>query len=400
MKALICGAGIAGLALANRLDAHGWDVIVLERTPGPREEGYMVDFSGPGFEAITAMGLREQLLAAATSVGEFRYIDRGGRATVSLDYDRFVTALDGEIVSIMRPTLEHLLQESLSERVDVRYGLSIDEVTDQADSATAVLTDGTPVTADLVVGADGVHSRVRAQILGPERDYLRYLGMHTGAFIFHDPELFDHVHGRFVLTETLDRQMGFYGLSEGQVAVFTVHRTADPTRPEDPRAELRSQFAGMGDMVDRALRHCPPPAQIYYDQVAQILAPRWHTGHVALVGDAAYAVSLVAGQGASLGIAGAYVLAEMLAAHATVPEALAEYDRRWRPVATEVQDSARDRVVEWFLPTSRLTLLLRRWGFRAMKLPGLSKVMVGSLLPKDHQTVTELASATHWETSA
>lgn len=400
MKALICGAGIAGLTLANRLDAHGWEVTVLDRAPGPREEGYMIDFSGPGFEAITAMGLREQLLDAASTVGEFRYIDRAGRATVSLDYSRFVTALDGEIVSIMRPALERVLRTSLGAGVDLRYGCSIEQISEHAEGATAVLTDGTRVTADLVVGADGVHSHLRAQLFGPEQEFLRYLGMHTAAYVFRDRETFDQVRGRFVLTETLDRQMGFYGLSEDHVAVFTVHRTGSPARPADPRAELRSQFTGMGELVDRALQHCPPSEQIYYDQVAQVIAPRWHTPHVALVGDAAYAVSLVAGQGASLGVGGAYVLAEMLAAHSTVPEALAEYERRWRPVAAGVQDSARDRVTEWFLPTSRLVLLLRRWGFRAMTLPGLSKVMVGSLLPKDRRSVTELAGTTHWESSA
>ena len=294
----------------------------------------------------------------------------------------------------MRPALERVLRESLSRGVDLRYGLSIAELTDQADSATAVLTDGSTVTTDLVVGADGVHSHLRSELFGPAEEALRYLGMHTAAFVFRDAEIAQQVRGRFVLTETLHRQLGCYGLTEDQVAVFTVHRTDDPARPADPRAELRCRFAGMGDLVDQALGHCPPPEQIYYDQVAQVIAPRWHTGHVALVGDAAHAVSLVAGQGASLGIAGASVLAEMLAAHTAIPEALAEYDRRWRPVATEVQDSARDRVVEWFLPTSPLTLLLRRWGFRAMKLPGLSRVMVGSLLPKDRQTVTELTAAT------
>lgn len=391
MRALICGAGIAGLALANRLDAHGWEVIIVDQSPGPREEGYMIDFSGPGFEAITAMGLREELLAAASPVDEFRYIDRAGRSTVSLDYSRFVTALDGEIVSIMRPALERMLHAALSDRVDLRYGVSVQEVADHADSATATLTDGTHVTADLVAGADGVHSRIRSQLFGPEQEYLRYLGMHAGAFVFRDPELFRQVRRSCILTETLDRQMGLYGVGEDQVAVYTVHRTSDHTRPEDTRAELQSRFAGMGELVDQALRHCPSPEQIYYDQAAQIVQPRWHTDRVVLVGDAAYAVSLVAGQGASLGIAGAYLLAEMLAEPGTtVPQALASYERRWRPVTSGVQDAVRDRVTEWFLPTSRITLLLRRWGFRAMKLPGLSKLLVGALLPKDHRSMAEI----------
>lgn len=393
MRALICGAGISGLVLANRLDAHGWEVLVVDRAPGPREQGYMIDFAGPGFEALTAMGLHEQLLAAASQVTQFQYIDRAGRSTVSLPYSRFVTALGGGIVSLMRPALERLLREALGERVDLRYGLSIEALHDSTDGAHATLTDGSEVAADLVVGADGVHSRVRSLVFGPDPSDLRYLGMHTAAFVFADPVLFQRVHGRFVLTETLHRQMGFYGVGAGRVAVFTVHRTAEAALPRDPRAELRAEFAEMGELVDAALAHCPPPEEIYYDQVAQVRTPRWHTGHVTLVGDAAHAVSLVAGQGASLGAGGAYVLAELLAGSdaASVPDALRSFSRRWRPVVTKVQDSARDRVLSWFLPTSRLVLLARRWGFRAMKLPGLSSLMVGSLLPKDRLDVTALS---------
>jgi 2-polyprenyl-6-methoxyphenol hydroxylase-like FAD-dependent oxidoreductase len=388
MRALISGAGIAGLALANRLHHHGWEVHVVERAPGPRAQGYMIDFFGPGFEAITAMGLEPRLRELASPVEEFSYIDDRGRTTVSVDYALFAKAVDGGMVSIMRPALEQLLRESTAGAVDLRYGTTVDRVSD----GVAELSDATTLGADLIVGADGIHSGIRSLAFGPERDDLRYLGMQTGAFVFTDPTVFDQVRGRFVLTETLNRQMGFYGLDDGRVAVFTVFRTDDPALPEDPRTVLRETFAGMGDLAERALAQCPPSDEIYYDQVAQTDTPRWTEGRVALVGDAAYAVSLVAGQGASLGVAGAYVLAERLHAAPSVSEGLADYERRWRPVATGVQEAARDRVTEWFVPTRMATLLLRRWGFRAMKLPGLDRILVGPLFPKRHRSVAELSA--------
>lgn len=388
MKAVICGAGIAGLALANRLHHHGWDVHIVDHAPGPRSQGYMIDFFGPGHEALTAMGLKPALHEFASPVKEFRYIDEHGRTTVSVDYSLFSKALDGEFASITRPALERLLRESLSDAVDLRYGTTIDRIDDER----VRLSDGTAIDADLIVGADGVHSRVRSLVFGPEEDCLHYLGMHTGAYIFTDPEVFEQVRGQFVLTETLNRQMGLYGFDEGRVAVFTVHRTPDPGLPEDPRERLRREYAGMGGLAERALERCPAPDRIYYDQVAQIVQPRWHDGRVALVGDAAYAVSLIAGQGASLGIAGAYVLAERLQESTSVSEGLADYEQRWRPVATGVQESARDRVTEWFLPTSSTRLMLRRWGFRAMRLPGLSRIMTGPLFPKNHRSVAELSA--------
>ncbi|MFC8797167.1 FAD-dependent monooxygenase [Promicromonospora sp. NPDC057138] len=387
MRAVISGAGIAGLALANRLHHHGWEVQVVDRAAGPRTQGYMIDFFGPGFEAVTAMGLQPRLRELASPVDEFCYIDDHGRKTVSVDYALFAKAVDGAIVSIMRPELERLFRESVAGAVDVRYGTTVDRIT----GSRVALSDGTTLDADLIVGADGVHSGVRSLVFGPERGFLRSLGMHTGAFVFTDPEAFEKVRGKFVLTETLNRQMGFYGLDDGRVATFLVSRTDDPL-PEDSQEALRRTFAGMGDLAERALAQCPPSDEVYYDQVAQIHMPRWTDGRVALVGDAAYAVSLVAGQGASLGVAGAYVLAERLQANSSVPEGLADYERRWRPVATAVQQAARDRVTEWFLPTRTTTLLMRRWGFRAMRLPGLDRVLVGSLFPKGHRSVAELSA--------
>ena len=387
MRAVISGAGIAGLALANRLHHHDWDVHVVDRAPGPRAQGYMIDFFGPGFEAAIAMGLQPRLRELASPVEEFSYIDDRGRTTVSVDYDLFAKAVDGSIVSIMRPELERLFRESVTGAVDLRYGTTVDRI----DDGVVELSDATTLDADLIVGADGVHSGLRSQVFGPEHDYLRYLGMQTGAFVFTDPHVFEQVHGKFVLTETLNRQIGFYGLDDGRVAVFTVFRTDDLALPDDARAALRRTFTGMGDLAERALAQCPPSDEVYFDQVAQIVTPSWTDGRVGLFGDAAHAVSLVAGQGASLGVAGAYLLAERVQAASSVPEGLADYERRWRPVVTGVQQSARDRVTEWFVPTRTATLLLRRWGFRAMKLPGMDRILVGSLFPKG-RSVAELGA--------
>ncbi|GAB3171116.1 FAD-dependent monooxygenase [Myceligenerans halotolerans] len=385
MRAIICGAGITGLTAAARLHRHGWDVVVVDSAPGPREQGYMIDFFGPGFQAVTAMELLPQLREAASPVDELRYVDGDGRTTVGVDYSRFTKALDGEIVSIMRPALERMLRETLPGGVDLRYGTTIERISDDE----VELSDGTVTAADLVVGADGIHSRVRSLVFGPEQEYLRPLGMHTGAYVFTDPEMHRRVRRQFVLTESLNRQMGLYGIGDDQVAVFAVHRTPDVRLPADLRRTLQHEYAGLGDLADRALAHCPPSDEIYYDLVAQIDTPRWHAGRVVLIGDAAHAVSLVAGQGASLGVAGAYVLAERLSRASTVAEGLADHERLWRPMVAGIQVNARDRAADWFVPETTTKLLLRRWGFRAMRLPGLDKILVGPLFPKN-RTIAEL----------
>lgn len=387
MKVVICGAGIAGLALANRLSARGDEVVVVERAPGPRGQGYMIDFFGPGYDAAEAMGLLPAIGARAYAIERASFVDETGRERASIHTP---TVASGRLLSIMRPDLEGVLREALPGDVDLRFGTRLTGVDDTGDRVTVQLGD-TSVEADLLVGADGVHSAVRAAVFGPEERFLRDLGLHTAAFTFDDPEIHAEVAGRFCLTDTVDRQMGFYGLRDGRVAAFAVHRPADPRLPAEPRPAIREAYRGLGWVVPQALRACPAE-DIYYDQVAQIRMPSWSSGRVVLLGDACYAVSLLAGQGASLAVSGAYVLADRLARSTSVPEALADYERLWRPVVEEKQQTGRS-AARWFLPGSQLQLHFRRAMLALAKLPVLDRYVTARLAGKSTGLITSLRAA-------
>ncbi|MFC5186023.1 FAD-dependent oxidoreductase [Actinomadura harenae] len=391
MKVVVCGAGIAGLALARRLAELDADVVVLEKAPAPRTQGYMIDFFGPGYDAADAMGVLPRLRELGYRVSEAAWFGQNGRRRAGLGYARFEEALGGRLLSIMRPDLELALRESLPERVEVRFGARLTGLEQDPDGVRVTLADDTAVEADLLVGADGIHSTVRRLTFGTAADQLRYLGFHTAAFVFSDPEAHRRVTGRFCLTDTIDRQLGFYGLRDGRVAAFAVHRESDPALPAHPRQALREIYSGLGWVVPRALAACPPDEQIYYDQVAQVVVPHWSEGRVTLVGDAAYAVSLLAGQGATLAVAGAYVLADQLVQADTVPLGLARYERLWRPVAEEKQRAGR-RGARWFLPSSRGELLVRRLALRASRLPGVSQGLAGLLAGKPVGLIDQLRS--------
>ncbi|MGH3977661.1 MAG: FAD-dependent oxidoreductase [Pseudonocardiaceae bacterium] len=375
MKAVICGAGIAGLSLAWWLDHYGWDVTVIERAPALRDEGYMIDFFGSGYDVADLMGLLPRLQQASYPVDEVSYVDRRGKRICGLDY--YATgarSLDGRLLSLLRGDLEHALVDALGDRVPIRFGRSVDAAVPVGRQVAVTLTDGTEERADLLVGADGIHSRIRELIFGPERRFLRYLGYHTAAYIITDDALRGRLGDRVAMLTRPGRLAGFYAIDGGRVASFLVHREPEPALPDEPRAALRQVYAGLGWVVDDALDHCPSPPALYYDQVAQIEMPRWSRGRVTLVGDACYAVSLLAGQGASMAMGGAYVLAAELTAAADVPAGLDRYEARLRSVVRRKQVAGR-RAAEWIVPTTRRRIALRNMALWLAALPGTGRLL-------------------------
>jgi 2-polyprenyl-6-methoxyphenol hydroxylase-like FAD-dependent oxidoreductase len=210
MRVLICGAGIGGLALALMLGRLGWETEVVERASGVREEGYMIDFFGPGFEAAEAMGLLPRLRQLAYPVDELNYVDRNGRRRASLDYQRMVRSLDGRLLSLLRGDLARAIYENLSGAVKVRFDSSVREVEQTPDEVLVTLTEGRRWSGDLLVGADGIHSTVRELVFGAESTYLRYLGFHTAAYTFVDDVLRDRLGDQFAMTDSVDRAVGLY----------------------------------------------------------------------------------------------------------------------------------------------------------------------------------------------
>ncbi|GAA1468001.1 FAD-dependent monooxygenase [Microbacterium thalassium] len=382
MRAVICGAGIAGLAAAIALHRSGWQVTVLEHAPRLRDGGYMIDFFGPGFDAAERIGILDTLRARSHSVDVIDWADPDGHVRARLHYDRMRDAAGGKLISLLRGDVERTLFEALPSGVDLRFSTTVTGAHPRADGVTVDL-GGERVEADLLVGADGIHSGIRAQVFGPEERFLRPLGLHTAAWFADSPPAATALSERFVIESAPGKMAGVYGVGGDRVATFLAFTETTTHAPADPLGAIRRRYGDMSGIV-RPVLAAEPVDEVYYDLVAQVVMPTWRSGRVILIGDAAYAVSLVAGQGASLALAGGVALGEALVADAALADgdgidaALAAFEERVRPVVEEKQAGGR-RTVKWFVPRTKARVALRNLSMRAADLPILARLLSPAL---------------------
>lgn len=378
MRVLVVGAGIAGLGFALAAARSGHDLVVIERHPGLRSEGYMIDFFGPGFDAAERLDLLGALERIHYPVERLEFADREGKVHATLDYPRMRQKIfRGRHFNFLRGDLERALHDALPPGVDLRYGVTARSIVDDGGSVRVETSDGVEERFDLVVGADGVRSHVREATLPQEDVRIVSLGVRTAAYLLHGrPDALPLDTFRTVTVP--DACAAAYPIRGGRSATFFAYRVDGPVdhrSPERCRQELESRFRGLGALVDPLLDAFPADGDVYFDEVVQVETQRFSRGRVALLGDACGAVSLVAGQGASMALAGAYVLANELdgartndgrtaagtsprSATEAIEGAFARYEARIRP-AIEARQRAGRRNRSWFLPRSRFSVRLR-----------------------------------------
>ena len=168
-RALIVGAGISGLAAALSLYRAGWQPLITERAPERRTGGYAVRFNCPGYGAAERLGLLDSLPDRRASQGRMFEIDPRGHLTPGLAFPEQVNGTPMRI--LLRSDLERALHEAVGDLVEIRYGTGPAAITQDRNQVTVTLTDGTVESADLLIGADGIHSTVRSLVFGPEDLY-------------------------------------------------------------------------------------------------------------------------------------------------------------------------------------------------------------------------------------
>ncbi|HZX07882.1 FAD-dependent monooxygenase [Kribbella sp.] len=374
---LISGAGIAGPAVAFWLRRFGFAPTVVEVAPGPRPGGQTVDLRGVSRVVAERMGLLPGVAERQVHERGLAYVKADGRTAAAMHMELLDGAGPVAEIEILRGDLAELLAAAASD-VEFVYGDSIAALEQDADGVEVSLASGAGRRFDLVIGADGVHSRVRRLAFGPEEEFVQHLGGYTSYFTIETPENLDDwmkvytaPRGRWVALRP-DRDPRY---AKALLSFRSPILTYDRRDVAAQKRLVRERFEGLGWHTPHVLNGLDAADDFYLDTTSRVVVPDWSRGRVALVGDAGYCGSPMAGHGTALSLVGAYVLAgELAAADGDHVRAFPAYQRRMQAYVaqrTELPPGG----IKMAMPMSAFGIAYRDFVLRVMT----SRVMSGAL---------------------
>jgi 2-polyprenyl-6-methoxyphenol hydroxylase-like FAD-dependent oxidoreductase len=350
LRILIVGAGIAGLAAARALRLAGFRPEVTERQSGPMALAGGILLLGNAARALRDLGLDSPIRPLGQVSGRQRFLDVRGQRLCEVDLGLLWAGV-GECRALPRAELHQVLLTGAGG--EVRYDTQVCALELTPHAVTVTFGDGRQAEYDLVIGADGRHSTVRAlaALGGPARPtgQVLYRSVVTGG-----PPVTDW-------TSLLGRRSGFVIIPMGAGRLYCYADETGGEPPVDPVARLRELFGEYGGPVPAVLDVL---GQVRVGVSEEVELGRWSRGRVVLVGDAAHATTPTLSQGAAMAIEDAVVLARALGAAGSVAAALAGYESRRRPRTKWVLDRTRDRDRTRDVPPPLRDPLLRGRGAR------------------------------------
>jgi 2-polyprenyl-6-methoxyphenol hydroxylase-like FAD-dependent oxidoreductase len=335
---LISGAGIAGLTLAIELKQKGLDPVVIDRLPAPRSHGHLLEFFGTGWDIATRLNVIEPLRAIKYPVDTLAFVNDAGKSWFQIPLKRIRAAFSDKYCYLRRSDIQHVLVNRARELgIDIRYNTGIHALIDRGEGVHTTFVGGRVEDFDAVIGADGARSRVRMLAFGPDRRFVKPLGLYVAAFSTAQNGY--ALNGACNLYEETDRTALLCPLDDKDMDGIYVFRRPELDAPEN-LASLRRRYEGAGWIASDVLRDIGADARVPIGPAVQVIMPEWHRGRIVLVGDACGALGLQAGPGVQMAMAGAFVLARELSRHADYRDAFAAYQATLKPMVDRKQKKA------------------------------------------------------------
>ena len=326
---------------------YGFKVTVVERAPQLRPGGQALDVRGPALTVAERMGILATIHDRSTKQAGMSLVDADGKE-IFRSTERTLTGgrFDSPDVEILRDDLCDVLYEAAGGTVDYLFGDRITALRQNETGVDVTFANAMPCRFDLVIGADGLHSGVRRLAFGPEAQFIRYIGGCVAVFSMPN---FLGLNRWQVFCQGGDVFGGVLGLRADIDARTYLGFGLDMAEPlsydyrdiDAQKQLVADRFAGAGWVFPQIIEQMWRTPDFYFDSMSQIRMDRWSRGRVVLLGDAGYCVSPATGQGTTVAMVGAYVLAGELAAHVdNLIAGTAAYEAELRDYAIHNQDSA------------------------------------------------------------
>lgn len=321
-KTLVVGSGIGGATVAYALRRAGMDVHCIDSKPVTPSTGAGICLLHNTVRALAAIGLAEQCLDSGISFEVFKQHDFAGRLLASNPAP--------PACGMRRPELARILEgAAMSAGALLEKGLTVSDLTDRGGKVEVTLSDGRQEEYDLVVAADGAYSKLRDRVFGIEH-MVRFAGQSAWRFNAPRPAEVDG----FCLYRSADgkRTVGAIPTSRDTCYLFFLENSAEHLHMPEGELHflLRERLEGFSAPVIRdSLALVTKSSQVLFRPFDITLVPApWHRGRVVLLGDAAHSPTPQMTSGGGMAIEDAVVLAECIAASASVPLALQMYSQR------------------------------------------------------------------------
>ncbi|QRK06859.1 FAD-dependent oxidoreductase [Archangium violaceum] len=326
-KVLIVGGGIGGLSLASGLRNRGIEVDLVEVKQEWTVYGVGIILQCNAIRAMAQLGLVDRILDAGFAYESMGHYTAEGVFQRMLPGERAAGPEYPANLGISRIALHQVLSATAAEKgTTIRLGLTIEHLEQDPDGVSVMFTDGTRGRYDLVVGADGLYSKVRSMVFGKELKP-RFTGQAVFRHNFPRPPELDHL----AVYYGHHHNSGLCPLSQELMYMFvTSSEPGNPRVPEEQLAELmRDRLKEFGGLIGQLRERITDPKQVVYKPMEVIFVPEsWYRGRVVLIGDAAHAMTPHISQGAGMAVEDAVVLSELLAEDAPVEALLSRFMQR------------------------------------------------------------------------